>query len=69
MSRYRIRPRVEMQRDYGYVGLYRHDYQDLQIKRWWGWQTIDTEEVPPYVGCYFAVGGCGWVSKFGGLYT
>ena len=64
MNRYRIRAYSRLQRDYGYVGLYRHFYQDLQVKRWWGWQTIDTEEVPLWVRCYAPVGGCDWRSKF-----
>lgn len=63
-ARFRVRSRTFMRRDYGYVGLYPHRYQDLQRKRWWGWQTIDTEEVPAWVASYDAVGGCDWLSKF-----
>lgn len=41
-------------------------YQVLQQKRWWGWQTIDREEVPAHVrissGAFGDTGG--WVSKF-----
>jgi len=61
---FRIRTRAVMQRERGYVGLYQHNYQDFQMKRWWGWQTIDTEEVPEYVSCYHSVGGSVWRSKF-----
>lgn len=64
MKRYRIRPYSRMEREYGYAGLYRHRYQDLQIRRWWGWETLDTEEIPSWEWCYNAVGGSGWVSKF-----
>lgn len=41
-------------------------YQLLQEKRWWGWMTIDREEVPRHVvislGAYGDTGG--WSSKF-----
>lgn len=40
--------------------------QFLQIKRWFGWQTIDHEFVPAHVtislGCFGDTGG--WTSKF-----
>jgi endo-1,4-beta-mannosidase len=70
MPRYRIKAYTRLERDYGYKGLYRHYYQDLQVKRWWGWQTLDTEEVPGWVNAYNAVGGAsGWTSKFAYLGT
>lgn len=70
-ERYRVRAYSRMQRDYGYVGLYRHHYQDLQIKRWWGWQTIDTEEVPNFVRIYLGALGDsgGWRSRFNDIGT
>ncbi len=41
-------------------------HQLLQEKRWWGWKTIDREEVPAHVrismGAYGDTGG--WTSKF-----
>lgn len=41
-------------------------YQELQEKRWWGWKTIDREEIPRHAiisqGCFGDAGG--WVSKF-----
>ncbi len=41
-------------------------YQLLQEKRWWGWHTIDREEIPHHVhislGCFGDTGG--WSSKF-----
>ena len=40
--------------------------QQLQVKRWWGWQTLDSEEVPQHH--LIAVGVYGfdhqWTSKF-----
>lgn len=65
--RYRVKSYTVMQPEYGYAGRYPHRYQVLQRRRWWGWQTIDREEVPEYVSCYNAVGGSGWVSKFAKL--
>ncbi|AXQ68447.1 hypothetical protein HOT99_gp170 [Caulobacter phage CcrBL10] len=45
--------------------------QDLQVRRWWGWQTIDEEVVPTHVkislGAFGDTGG--WVSKFTKLGT
>jgi hypothetical protein len=42
-------------------------HQRLQEKRWWGWHTIDREEIPSHViislGCFGDTGG--WGSKFG----
>ncbi len=39
--------------------------QRLQVRRWWGWQTVDEEEVPSHVqiaiGCF---GSDPWQSKF-----
>lgn len=67
--RYRVRAYTRWERDYGYVGLYPHTYQDLQVKRWWGWKTLDTEEVPSWVWAYNAVGGCDWRSKFNKIGT
>jgi len=52
-------------RAFSYRGSY-EGYQLLQEKRWWGWKTIDREEVPAHVkislGCFGDTGG--WVSKF-----
>lgn len=44
-------------------------FQLLQEKRWWGWKTIDREEVPAHVGICVATCGdtSGWVSKFASL--
>jgi hypothetical protein len=67
MTCYRIKPYTIFERDRGYVGLYPHFYQDLQVKRWWGWKTLDTEEVPPWVRCYGPIGGCDWQSKFASI--
>lgn len=41
-------------------------FQLLQEKRWWGWKTIDREEVPSFVNIYRGAYGDegGWVSKF-----
>lgn len=41
-------------------------YQLLQERRWWGWKTIDREEVPAHVSISLAALGDngGWVSKF-----
>lgn len=40
--------------------------QLLQERRWWGWKTIDREEVPRHAvvsrGCFGDAGG--WVSRF-----
>lgn len=64
---YRIRAYSRIERQpRGYVGTHRVHYQDLQVRRWWGWKTLDTEEVPNwaiiYQGAYGDNGG--WVSKF-----
>lgn len=41
-------------------------FQLLQERRWWGWKTIDREEVPRdvivSVGAFGDTGG--WISKF-----
>lgn len=41
-------------------------YQVLQERRWWGWRTVDREEVPAHVrisvGAFGDTGG--WTSKF-----
>lgn len=41
-------------------------FQLLQEKRWWGWHTIDREEIPHHVivslGCFGDTGG--WSSSF-----
>ncbi len=40
-------------------------YQRLQVKRWWGWKTIDREEVPFDVKLSLGVyGEDPWRSKF-----
>lgn len=41
-------------------------YQLLQEKRWWGWKTIDYEEIPPHVLISIGAFGdtSGWQSKF-----
>jgi len=50
----------------GYTEPSRIHYQNLQEKRWYGWQTIDKEIVPSHVkiaqGCFGDTGG--WKSKF-----
>lgn len=52
---------------YGFVGVETVDVQKLQIKRWWGWQTIEEEIIPVHVviaiGC-FGEDDSGWKSKF-----
>lgn len=63
----RIYAYSRLQRDYGYDGLHRHYYQDLQARVPWGWMTIDTEEVPTWAKCYDAIGGCDWKSKFASI--
>lgn len=67
MTPYRVRAWNRLERQpYGYVGTHRVHYQDLQQKRWWGWQTIDREEVPNWViiykGAYGDTGG--WYLNF-----
>jgi hypothetical protein len=67
MIRYRIKAYSRIERQpRGYIGTHRVHYQELQRKRWWGWQTIGREEVPNwaviYLGAYGDTGG--WVSKF-----
>jgi hypothetical protein len=46
-------------------------FQLLQEKRWWGWQTIDREEIPHHViislGAFGDTGG--WVTKFAAIGT
>lgn len=67
---YRVKAYSRIERQpRGYVGTHRVYYQDLQRKRWWGWQTIDTEEVPGWVRIYMGAYGDtgGWVSKFAHL--
>lgn len=41
-------------------------YQLLQERRWWGWKTIDREDVPAHVRICVATCGDtgGWKSKF-----
>lgn len=41
-------------------------FQLLQERRWWGWATIDREEVPQHVCISLATCGDagGWTSKF-----
>jgi hypothetical protein len=41
-------------------------FQLLQEKRWWGWKTIDREDVPAHVRISLATCGDagGWQSKF-----
>ncbi len=69
----RVKPAWRWYRDYGYVDdrghpLYSKELiQKLQVKRWWGWHTIDTEVVPDHV--LIARGATGfdcsnWRSKF-----
>jgi hypothetical protein len=48
---------------------YRHKFEShlyLQERRWWGWNTIDREDIPHHVlvslGCFGDTGG--WSSKF-----
>lgn len=44
-------------------------WQLLQVKRWWGWSTLDREEIPHHVlislGAFGDRGG--WVSRFAEL--
>ena len=53
----------------GYLSHERKHYQDLQEKHWYGWKTIDSEEVPAHViisnMCFGDTGG--WLSKFAHL--
>lgn len=63
----RVRTYTRMEREYGYEGLYPHYYQMLQERRWWGWSTLDWEEVPGHVR--IGIGAVGfdeskWQSKF-----
>lgn len=67
MTKLRVKAYSRIERQpYGYVGTHRVHYQKLQRKRWWGWQTIDREEVPNWAiiakGAYGDTGG--WLSKF-----
>lgn len=55
---------TRMEIEYGYAGRHPHKYQELQVRRRWGWETIDKEEVPAWVASYNAIGGADWASKF-----
>lgn len=54
----------------GYIDPEEYYYQELQRKRWWGWQVLATEEVPWDIklslGCYGDMGR-EWRSAFARL--
>ena len=66
MTEYRIHAYSRMEKDYGYVGLYRHRYQELQMRKrpWQSWTVMEIEEIPSWEDCFHSVGGSGWVSRF-----
>lgn len=57
---------------FGYVGFEEIRVQKLQVRRWWGWQTVDEEIVPAHV--WISIGTTGydsgeWKSKFAKKYS
>ncbi len=64
---YRVRVFNRRQRESygGYVSFETLRVQQLQVKRWWGWQTVDEEIVPEHVLIEIgAMGSSNWKSKF-----